>query len=79
MNRPLKKFGADASAGVPVTSGFDLASILGTGNITSSLTSSLTSQLPSATTIVETYLEAIVAFWVVGGITLYLVNHASKR
>lgn len=38
--------------------------------------SSLTDSLPSKQDVAVSYLEAIVAFWVIGGITLYLIKKA---
>jgi hypothetical protein len=41
-------------------------------------TQQLVSQLPSTQTMVTGYMGAIIAFWIVGGITLVLVNKFSR-
>lgn len=46
--------------------------------ITGSVTSGLASELPSQQQIITDYLGAVVAFWIIGGITLYAVNKLSK-
>lgn len=38
----------------------------------------LTESLPTKQEMAQTYAMAVVAFWVVGGITLYLVSQFSK-
>jgi hypothetical protein len=62
------------SATTSATSPSSLMSLL-----TGSVSQSVASELPSTQTMVMTYMEAIVAFWVIGGITLYLVNQFSRR
>jgi len=47
--------------------------------LTGNLSDQLTSALPSQQTVAETYLAAAVTFWIIGGITLYLVVKAAKR
>jgi len=51
----------------------------GQTSLLGSLFSPVTSQLPTKQESVTYYIEAVIAFWVVGGITLYLVNQFSKR
>jgi hypothetical protein len=45
---------------------------------TSAIEDKVTSALPTKQEAVQGYLGAVVAFWVVGGITLYIVNRLSK-
>lgn len=47
--------------------------------LTGGLQQQITSALPSQTQIAGTYLAATVTFWVIGGITLYLIFGRNRR
>jgi hypothetical protein len=70
LMRNMSHFADDATQPSP------FASLL--SPITGSVTSGLASELPSQQQIITDYLGAVVAFWIIGGITLYAVNKLSK-
>jgi hypothetical protein len=73
--RRVRAFGDDPAA-APASGGF-FQDIL--GGITGSVKSSVASSLPTKTEAAQATGAAIVAFWIVGGITLFIVAKLLKR